>query len=78
MARGINTRVGTNIVAFVPLMFIPGETGKFWKPLPIVVIIVLAITRVPIYLRTTRAEVLEIRERDQRSVFVVELPTPSS
>ena len=27
------------------------------------VIIVLAITRIPIYLRTTRAEVLEIRER---------------
>ncbi len=24
----------TNIVAFVPLMFIPGETGKFWGPLP--------------------------------------------
>ena len=31
----------TNIVAFVPLMFIPGETGKFWAPLPVVVIIVL-------------------------------------
>ncbi len=31
----------TNIVAFVPLMFIPGETGKFWGPLPVVVIIVL-------------------------------------
>ena len=28
----------TNIVAFVPLMIIPGETGKFWKPLPIVVV----------------------------------------
>ena len=27
------------------------------------VILVLAITRIPIYLRTTRAEVLEIRER---------------
>lgn len=34
----------TNIVAFVPLMFIPGETGKFWAPLPVVVIIVLALS----------------------------------
>ncbi|QEG22099.1 efflux RND transporter permease subunit [Mariniblastus fucicola] len=34
----------TNIVAFIPLMFIPGETGKFWSPLPWVVIIVLALS----------------------------------
>jgi multidrug efflux pump subunit AcrB len=34
----------TNIVAFVPLLFIPGETGKFWAPLPVVVIIVLALS----------------------------------
>lgn len=36
----------TNIVAFVPLIFIPGETGKFWQPLPIVVIIVLTLSLV--------------------------------
>lgn len=34
----------TNIVAFVPLLFIPGETGKFWRPLPIVVIVVLTLS----------------------------------
>ncbi|MEW4488157.1 efflux RND transporter permease subunit [Thalassoglobus sp. JC818] len=34
----------TNIVAFVPLIFIPGETGKFWGPLPIVVIVVLCLS----------------------------------
>ena len=34
----------TNIVAFIPLMFIPGETGKFWGPLPVVVIIVLSLS----------------------------------
>jgi len=34
----------TNIIAFVPLLFIPGETGKFWYPLPAVVIIVLAVS----------------------------------
>lgn len=34
----------TNIIAFVPLLFIPGSTGKFWWPLPAVVIIVLALS----------------------------------
>ena len=34
----------TNIVAFVPLMFIPGTTGKFWWPLPVVVITILIIS----------------------------------
>lgn len=34
----------TNIVAFVPLLYIPGETGKFWGPLPVVVIIVLSLS----------------------------------
>ena len=34
----------TNIVAFIPLMFMTGETGKFWGPLPYVVIIVLALS----------------------------------
>jgi len=34
----------TNVVAFVPLMFIPGETGKFWGPLPVVVVIVLLVS----------------------------------
>ncbi|MCR9201211.1 MAG: efflux RND transporter permease subunit [Planctomycetaceae bacterium] len=34
----------TNIVAFIPLMFIPGEMGKFWGPLPVVVIVVLSLS----------------------------------
>lgn len=34
----------TNVVAFIPLLFIPGETGKFWRPLPIVVMIVLLLS----------------------------------
>ena len=34
----------TNIIAFIPLLFIPGTTGKFWWPLPAVVIIVLAVS----------------------------------
>ncbi|MEX0937850.1 MAG: efflux RND transporter permease subunit [Pirellulales bacterium] len=44
MAGPVTFSILTNIVAFVPLMFIPGETGKFWSPLPVVVIIVLALS----------------------------------
>jgi multidrug efflux pump subunit AcrB len=44
VAGPVTFSILTNIVAFVPLMFIPGETGKFWGPLPIVVIIVLALS----------------------------------
>ncbi|GHC44368.1 efflux RND transporter permease subunit [Roseibacillus persicicus] len=36
----------TTIIAFIPLLFIPGETGKFWKPLPLVVIVVLLVSLV--------------------------------
>lgn len=58
----------TNIVAFVPLIFIPGETGKFWQPLPIVVIIVLTLSLaeslliLPAHLAHAR-EVGEIKRR---------------
>ncbi len=34
----------TNIIAFIPLLFIPGTTGKFWWPIPAVVITVLAMS----------------------------------
>ncbi|MGB0693214.1 MAG: efflux RND transporter permease subunit, partial [Pseudomonadales bacterium] len=40
VAGPVTFSILTNIVAFVPLMFIPGETGKFWAPLPVVVILV--------------------------------------
>lgn len=36
--------VATTIIAFVPLLFMPGETGKFWLPLPAVVIVILAVS----------------------------------
>jgi len=36
--------VVTNIVAFIPLLFIPGTTGKFWWPLPAVVVTVLIVS----------------------------------
>lgn len=34
----------TTIIAFVPLLLIPGETGLFWLPLPVVVIVILSLS----------------------------------
>ncbi len=44
IARPVVFSILTNIIAFIPLLFMPGETGKFWWPLPAVVITVLAIS----------------------------------
>ncbi|WP_428390142.1 efflux RND transporter permease subunit [Mucisphaera sp.] len=44
MAAPVTFSILSNVIAFIPLMFIPGETGKFWGPLPIVVIIVLLVS----------------------------------
>ncbi|HET6593262.1 MAG TPA: efflux RND transporter permease subunit [Xanthomonadales bacterium] len=44
IAKPVTFSIITTIVAFVPLLFIPGTTGKFWWPLPAVVITVLAIS----------------------------------
>jgi len=44
IARPVTFSILTNIIAFVPLLFVPGVTGKFWLPLSIVVIIVLAVS----------------------------------
>lgn len=34
----------TTILAFTPLLFMPGENGKFWWPLPAVVIVILSVS----------------------------------
>ncbi|MGK7396110.1 MAG: efflux RND transporter permease subunit [Candidatus Cyclobacteriaceae bacterium M3_2C_046] len=44
IARPVIFSIMTNIIAFIPLLFIPGTTGKFWWPLPAVVIVVLAVS----------------------------------
>jgi len=44
MAMPVTFSILSTIVAFVPLLFMPGTTGKFWWPLPAVVITVLAIS----------------------------------
>jgi multidrug efflux pump subunit AcrB len=44
IAMPVTFSIVTTIVAFVPLLYMPGTTGKFWWPLPAVVITVLAIS----------------------------------
>lgn len=44
VAKPVTFSILTNIIAFIPLLFIPGTTGKFWWPLPAVVIIVLVVS----------------------------------
>jgi|TARA_A100001391_G_scaffold205468_1_gene207825 multidrug efflux pump subunit AcrB len=46
IAGPVTFSILTNIIAFLPLLFIPGTTGKFWWPLGVVVILVLAISLV--------------------------------
>jgi multidrug efflux pump subunit AcrB len=46
IARPVVFSIITNIIAFIPLLFIPGTTGKFWWPLPAVVIVVLMVSLV--------------------------------
>ncbi|WP_262710390.1 efflux RND transporter permease subunit [Mangrovivirga cuniculi] len=44
VSRPVIFSIITTIVAFIPLLFIPGRTGKYWWPLPVVVIVVLAVS----------------------------------
>ena len=46
IAAPVTFTILTTIVAFLPVMFLPGTTGKFWWPLPVVVITVLIISLV--------------------------------
>ncbi|MEX0686694.1 MAG: efflux RND transporter permease subunit [Balneolales bacterium] len=44
ISRPVTFAILTNIIAFMPLLFMPGVTGKYWWPLPAVVIVVLAVS----------------------------------
>lgn len=44
IAGPVTFSILTNIVAFLPLLFVPGTTGKFWWPLGVVIILVLALS----------------------------------
>jgi multidrug efflux pump subunit AcrB len=78
MATPVTFSILTNIVAFVPLLFIPGTTGKYWWPLPAVVIVVLlvslfeAVFILPAHLghhSKTEGSKLEQWLNDKQSVF---------
>ncbi|QDH81093.1 efflux RND transporter permease subunit [Echinicola soli] len=44
VAKPVFFSILTTIIAFFPLLYIPGETGKFWWPLPAVVIVILTVS----------------------------------
>ena len=44
VAKPVFFSILTTVIAFVPLLFIPGEFGKFWQPLPAVVIVILIVS----------------------------------
>jgi len=44
VSKPVTFSILTTIIAFVPLLFIPGVTGKYWWPLPVVVIVVLVVS----------------------------------
>ncbi len=44
IAKPVFFSILTNVIAFIPVLFIPGTTGKFWWPLPTIVIIVLIVS----------------------------------
>ena len=44
MASPVTFSILSNVVAFLPLLFVPGATGKFWFPLAAVVIVILLLS----------------------------------
>lgn len=58
----------STIIAFIPLLYIPGETGKFWQPLPAVVIVILALSLIEA-LFILPAHLAHIRKKEQKGVI---------
>ena len=77
VAKPVVFSILTNIIAFIPLLFLPGTTGKFWWPMPAVVIAVLSISLIealfilPAHLghgtEKSKAKVAQYLERWQQS-----------
>jgi multidrug efflux pump subunit AcrB len=44
ISRPVTFSILTNVIAFIPLLFLPGTFGKFWWPMPAVVIAVLLVS----------------------------------
>ena len=67
MAWPVTFSILTNVVAFLPVMFLPGVTGNYWWPLPAVVICVLLLSLFEA-LFILPAHLAHIRERVHTSV----------
>ncbi len=78
IAGPVTFSVLSTVVAFIPVLFLPGTTGKYWWPLPVVVIAVLLVSLVealfilPAHLAhlstRTRRGLLRVVERVQQRV----------
>ena len=62
----------TTIIAFVPLLFMPGETGKFWQPLPAVVIVILAVSLLEA-LFILPSHLAHLKKKDSKNKWVLKL-----
>jgi len=67
MAWPVTFSILTNIVAFLPVMFIPGIMGQYWWPMPVVVISVLALSLLEA-LFILPSHLAHIRERSHATV----------
>ncbi|MGK7294195.1 MAG: efflux RND transporter permease subunit [Candidatus Wenzhouxiangella sp. M2_3B_020] len=70
MARPVTFSILTNIVAFLPVMFMPGVTGKYWWPMPAVVVTVLALSLLEA-LFILPAHLAHVRDRSKGRVATV-------
>ncbi|NEZ04379.1 efflux RND transporter permease subunit [Wenzhouxiangella sp. XN201] len=67
MAWPVTFSILTNIVAFLPVMFIPGIMGQYWWPMPVVVVTVLALSLLEA-LFILPSHLANIRERSHAAV----------
>lgn len=67
MAWPVTFSILTNVVAFLPVMFLPGVTGNYWWPLPAVVITVLLFSLAEA-LFILPAHLAHVRDRSHGSV----------
>ena len=67
MAWPVTFSILTNIVAFLPVMFIPGIMGQYWWPMPVVVVTILALSLLEA-LFILPSHLAHIRERSHAAV----------
>lgn len=67
MAWPVTFSILTNIVAFLPVMFIPGIMGQYWWPMPVVVVTILSLSLLEA-LFILPSHLAHIRERSHAAV----------